>query len=1439
MKIINKRVLFRITLLLVLVTSVIFMLFNASVHTFADVKNIKVTSEDSSVAYYDNFSEFSFKNGDVVELLAGIYNENITIDKDDVSILGPNKNISGLAASREKEAEITGVITINADVDGVVLKGLKFYDGASIKALNTGVAGTVENIKHNHEGFSFINNIVLGSNNLNSTVGFIYFDESNYNYSDNIVIDNSYFSGNFVSDAIIAINNHINLSLTNSVFNNISSKALRVYDQNKGAAGDIIIENNEFSKVGDTALYFNWIAPITASTYELSIKNNKFIDIDNVAISIRGGNNGDVYTNVSIDKNEFNNVAGCVHYNARLNCTRTFKQNKIVMNSAGNTYIVKFIKVDENNITSNSTYPLDASYNLYLSNDKSIVFTTSSEISNAGFTYNDAITNVGSNSYASIDAYKAEVLDNTLFSATLTMINGAQIRTEGTQGLRFACLSSNYFKEGVEHGFYLAKGTHTKDALVSAISSASDSISGNKLVKKEATGTDNTFAVTVYNIEEANYNTDITVIAYLKVNGEYTFSNIAVTRNIYNVATNAYEKGNDNNYIKHILNPNQRIKVTSSDSSVAYFDSFSEFSFKAGDVVELSSGEYNEAITIDKNNVTIIGPNKDVSGLSVSRADEALITNLITINADVDNVTLKGLKFSGNVAIKALATGVSATKDNIKYNHEGFSFINNVVMGSTNNLGENTGFIYFSESNHNYSSDITIDNSYFSGTFTNRSIIALNNHINLNITDSYFIDSNKEVLRVYDQNKGSAGDIIIEGCEFKNLPDGGLYFRWASPIASNTYQISICANKFENIPYAALGFRGGNNGEVYTNVAINKNEFNSVAGCVHYNLRLNCAHTFSQNKIVMNNAGNTYIVKFIEADNNGITQSSYPIDGGYNLYLSHDLNTVYTTSSAIDGAGFTYNEAISNVGSNSYASIDAYNEALSNENANNRINSTIANLNNKYEVNTRIDASITLDTFDKMYGTTITWASSNEEVLSSAGVYGAPYIDTPVKLTATVRYDAQTSTVEYDYIVSKVSPSLNIEAFDNINLLSKDYSEYTIWQSSDESIVSVNHGIVSAHSEGEATIYYTNAHGMFSLDVNVYDGLMSILVNANHEEVHLVNLKYGSNGVNNDVYEVVNDYYASTIDVNTSMMLNMAENSHTYGTFASNGYKVNLVVIHDTANTSPTADSYMHAKYIQSASETWHYSTDDKLIYQHVDESYTTHQAGCGQKIFTLQDTGVKANGTSAPTIGLNASGYYTINGTATTLRPYKESTQWTTDDTNYTTGQICEAGIYWNIGANGNYYLNKTYYNSTYKKLANMGGNTNGIAIEMCVNSASDIYHTWQRTAKLVAQILVRNNLTPHEVMPHNAFSGKPCAYSVLGNNRWNEFMALVETEYKILKDYSDYTITFTPIDNNIIDSSGRVVNPPLEDTIIYYKVTIQKGNIEKEIILHTKICA
>ncbi len=60
-------------------------------------------------------------------------------------------------------------------------------------------------------------------------------------------------------------------------------------------------------------------------------------------------------------------------------------------------------------------------------------------------------------------------------------------------------------------------------------------------------------------------------------------------------------------------------------------------------------------------------------------------------------------------------------------------------------------------------------------------------------------------------------------------------------------------------------------------------------------------------------------------------------------------------------------------------------------------------------------------------------------------------------------------------------------------------------------------------------------------------------------------------------------------------------------------------------------------------------------------------------------------------------------------------------------------------------------------------GGNMNGIGIETSVADDGDNYRVWQRTAKLVAQILVEYNLPLNHMKYHNHFSGKMCPQSIL----------------------------------------------------------------------------
>ena len=140
---------------------------------------------------------------------------------------------------------------------------------------------------------------------------------------------------------------------------------------------------------------------------------------------------------------------------------------------------------------------------------------------------------------------------------------------------------------------------------------------------------------------------------------------------------------------------------------------------------------------------------------------------------------------------------------------------------------------------------------------------------------------------------------------------------------------------------------------------------------------------------------------------------------------------------------------------------------------------------------------------------------------------------------------------------------------------------------------------------------------------------------------------------------------------------------------------------------------------------------------------------------------------------------------------------------------------------------------------MLNFGGNKNSIGIETTVNSGSDIYQTWQNAAKLVADVLIRNNLTPKQVLNHNAFSGKDCPHAIRNANLWNDFMKMVEMEYLIQKYYSDYTITFESLSPTVIDNDGRVIGNVATDTVVYYKITVTKNAVSESIILSSIVPA
>lgn len=236
--------------------------------------------------------------------------------------------------------------------------------------------------------------------------------------------------------------------------------------------------------------------------------------------------------------------------------------------------------------------------------------------------------------------------------STITLTDGAQIRTEGEfQGLRFAA-SVDTLEGSTEHGFFVALGEHSLSDMTTAINAKAATVGANKLVKKATTGEDLEFAVTIYGITETYYASGITAVAYVYDDSVYTLSSIKVTRNIADIARSAYNATETPADLIATVAEATRVKVTHSDSSVEYFGEISDVTLAAGDTLDLARGTYNDALAIEVANVTVNGTNKDkgfnADGTRVDGVLETVINNSVLLYTGADNCTINGLTIKGS-----------------------------------------------------------------------------------------------------------------------------------------------------------------------------------------------------------------------------------------------------------------------------------------------------------------------------------------------------------------------------------------------------------------------------------------------------------------------------------------------------------------------------------------------------------------------------------------------------------------------------------------------------------------------------------------------------------------------------------------------------------------------------------------------------------------------
>ena len=433
------------------------------------------------------------------------------------------------------------------------------------------------------------------------------------------------------------------------------------------------------------------------------------------------------------------------------------------------------------------------------------------------------------------------------------------------------------------------------------------------------------------------------------------------------------------------------------------------------------------------------------------------------------------------------------------------------------------------------------------------------------------------------------------------------------------------------------------------------------------------------------------------------------------------------------------------------------------------------------------------------------------------------------------------SSLEIEYETESI-----VKPNESINLIATPFNvgkdaEEVVWESKNQDIATVDqNGKVTGLTEGVVEIF---AYLKKLPDIN-----MTVFVTVDKQEyAHVELLDYLKSIAINEIivkpatvvsftgnynvylYSAVSTYLFE--DLKIIEQITDASMSNRPGDI----YEKKYITVHDTANGGVGANAQRHAGYVNGGGEgtSWHYSVGNDGIYHQIPDNEKAYHAGDGSRPYKLYETGVVGTN-KYPEVTISKDGFYELDGVKTKVEAPKKVVNG--KESIPTTSDINDFGIRV-ILEDGKYYIGNTYYNDTYHKISNGGGNNNAIGIEMCVDKGSDIYYTWQKNAKLVAKLLRDNNLTIDDVKPHHFFSGKDCPATMLHAEMWDLFIEMIKTEYKMLTEYSGYKITFTSSNENFLTNTGKVKARTALSRSVSYTITVEKDGIVDSITLSTII--
>ena len=451
----------------------------------------------------------------------------------------------------------------------------------------------------------------------------------------------------------------------------------------------------------------------------------------------------------------------------------------------------------------------------------------------------------------------------------------------------------------------------------------------------------------------------------------------------------------------------------------------------------------------------------------------------------------------------------------------------------------------------------------------------------------------------------------------------------------------------------------------------------------------------------------------------------------------------------------------------------------------------------------------------------------------------------------------------------------NIKLNGIVNYRDETTSE-VVWESLTPEIATVDEsGNVTGINAGEAKIVAKdpkNAELKLEFVVMVLEalpeGILDLALRANESNVFTrYNLNIG-NTYRKDILGSVSKLFGnSNLKKDTTYYDKANQSVATYGTMSS----IEFITVHYTGNMAKGANAAANASYFATnGSTSIHYTTGNDGVFYCMDESKGAWHAGDSGALaqvgeFKWIPSGVKVAAADPmyPNFTISDDFYYEINGKKTTIempKPWNYSSRGTDHKLN-ADGTISSNSSYngtafYNREAESfindqslpfkivgdEYYMGTTWwaYTQVYEgRICSTGGNRNSIGIESCVNEGSDLWWTWQKTAQLVADIMVRQNLDITRVRGHHFFTAKDCPQPMLENDLeiWYEFLELVEAEYELLTKYAGYEVSITSNNPDIVNKYGRVVNQPEQSTCVTYTITFTKDGESKSITLASMV--